>query len=158
MPSPPRHDAPSRHGRSGEGRAALAVVIAPGANRVIRGATLSLREEQFVVAARAVGCTSLDIMVRHILPNVLPAIIVLASIAVGRAILTEASLSFLGLGPPPPTPTWGSMLSVEGRAHFERAPWLALFPGLAIMITVLAMNLLGDGLRDVLDPRQQINT
>lgn len=131
----------------------LAIVIAPGANRVIRGATLSLKEEQFIAAARAIGCTSLDVMARHILPNVLPAIIVLASIAVGRAILTEASLSFLGLGPPPPTPTWGAMLSVEGRAHFERAPWLAIFPGLAISLTVLAFNLFGDALRDLWDPR-----
>ena len=132
---------------------ALGIVLTPSANRVVRGSVLSARENQYVEAARAIGCGHIRIVFTHILPNVAAPIIVLASITLGLAILVEASLSFLGLGPPPPTPTWGGMLSVEGRRFFERAWWLAVFPGLAISLAVLSFNLFGDALRDIWDPR-----
>lgn len=132
---------------------ALSVVLTPSANRVVRASVLSVRENQYVEAARAIGCGHGRILLVHILPNVAAPIIVLASITLGLAILVEASLSFLGLGPPPPTPTWGGMLSVEGRRFFERAWWLAVFPGLAISLAVLSFNLFGDALRDLWDPR-----
>ncbi len=132
---------------------ALAIVITPSTNRVVRGTVLSVKENQYVEAARTVGCRSGRIILLHILPNVAAPIVVLASITLGLAILTEASLSFLGLGPPPPTPTWGGMLSGEGRDYFERQPWLAIWPGVAISLAVLGFNLFGDALRDVLDPR-----
>ncbi len=132
---------------------ALGIVITPSTNRVVRGTVLSVKENQYVEAARAIGCRHARIILVHILPNVLAPIIILASITLGLAILTEASLSFLGLGPPPPTPTWGSMLSGEGRDYFERQPWLAVWPGVAISLAVLGFNFFGDALRDVLDPR-----
>ncbi|MBI2166300.1 MAG: ABC transporter permease [Chloroflexi bacterium] len=132
---------------------ALAFILTPRANRLLRGSVLSARENIYVEAARAVGCSSWRIALRHILPNVTAPIIVLATISLGSAIITEASLSFLGMGVPPPFPTWGGMLSGEGRSYMIYAPWIAIFPGLAITITVLAFNLLGDALRDVLDPR-----
>ncbi len=132
---------------------ALSVVLAPSANRVVRSSVLTVRENQYVEAARAIGCGHSRILLLHILPNVAAPIIVLASIPLGLAILVEASLSFLGLGPPPPTPTWGGMLSIEGRRFFERAWWLAVFPGLAISLAVLSFNLFGDALREVWDPR-----
>ncbi len=131
---------------------ALAVALIPTTNRVIRSAVLGLRERAFVEAARAMGADNLRIMVRHILPNVLAPAIILVSIDLGLAILVESSLSFLGLGPPPPTATWGSMLGQDARANFARQPWLAIAPGVAITLTVLGFNLLGDGLRDELDP------
>ncbi len=131
----------------------IAVVIIPTNARVIRSTVLSLKGRQFVEAAEVVGCSSWRIMYRHILPNTLAPVFVLASIWLGNAIIIEASLSFLGLGTPPPNPSWGNMLSGAGRAFLERAPWIAIFPGLAITLVVLAMNLLGDGLRDALDPR-----
>lgn len=133
--------------------AALAIVLTPSTNRVVRGSVLSAKENQYVEAARAIGCRHGRIILLHILPNVMAPIIVLASITLGLAILTEASLSFLGLGPPPPTPTWGAMLSGEGRDYFERSPWLAIWPGVAISLAVLGFNFFGDALRDVLDPR-----
>ena len=120
--------------------------------RVVRAEVLSLREREFVTAARTVGATDRRIIVRHIIPNVLGPIIVLASLSVAGIILLEAALSFLGLGVQPPTPSWGSMLSA-GRTYILTYPHIALFPGLAIVVTVLGFNLLGDGLRDALDPR-----
>lgn len=120
--------------------------------RVVRGEVLSLKEREFVQAARALGGRGIYVIARHVLPNTLPSIMVIATFAMAIVIITEASLSFLGLGVPPSIPTWGSMLS-EGRSYMYRAPWLTIFPGLAIFITVLGINLLGDGLRDILDPK-----
>lgn len=131
----------------------IAVVIIPINARVVRSVTLSLKERQFVEASIVAGCSSFRVMWRHILPNTLAPVFVLASIWLGNAIIIEASLSFLGLGTPPPDPSWGNMLSGSGRAYLERAPWIAIFPGLAITTVVLSMNLLGDSLRDALDPR-----
>lgn len=132
---------------------ALSIGILPAASRIVRGATLSVKTEAFVESARVVGAAPARILLRHILPNVTAPIIIIASVTIGGAILAEAALSFLGLGVPPPTPSWGGMLAASGRRYFERAPTLAIFPGLAITLTVLAFNLLGDTLRDVLDPR-----
>lgn len=132
---------------------ALAIVITPRNARVIRGTTLSISKNQYVDAARAIGCTDSRILLRYILPNVAAPIVVLASIQLGSAILTEASLSFLGLGTPPPNPTWGGMVSGGGRKFLESAPWIAIFPGIAISLAVYGINLLGDALRDVWDPR-----
>lgn len=120
--------------------------------RVVRGEVLSLREEEYTVAARAVGASDRQIIVRHILPNTMAPIIVQATFAVGLGILAESGLTFLGLGVDPSTPTWGLTLS-EGRNFIRQAWWISVFPGLAIMITVLALNLLGDGLRDTMDVR-----
>ena len=131
----------------------IAIVIAPGTSRVVRGTVLAIKENVYIEAARSIGAGSGRIVFRHILPNVIAPIIVIASIWVGNAIVIEAALSFLGLGTPPPTPTWGGMLALEGRRHLENAPWLALAPGAAISIAALAVNMLGDALRDVLDPR-----
>ncbi|MCX6021333.1 MAG: ABC transporter permease [Chloroflexi bacterium] len=132
---------------------ALSVVLIPGIARVLRGSTLSLIQNQYIEAARALGATDYRIITYHIFPNVMAPIIVLASINLGAVILVESSLSFLGLGTPPPTPTWGAMLSGSGRRFMEVAPWMAIFPGIAISVAVLGLNLLGDALRDVLDPR-----
>lgn len=120
--------------------------------RVVRGEVLSLKERDFVQAVRALGGRDLYIIMRHVLPNTLPSVMVIATFAMALVIISEASLSFLGLGVPPSIPTWGSMLS-EGRSYMYRAPWLTIFPGMAIFITVLGINLLGDGLRDLLDPK-----
>jgi peptide/nickel transport system permease protein len=120
--------------------------------RVVRGEVLSLREREFVQAARALGGRDFYIIAHHVLPNTLPSVMVIATFAMAIVIIAEASLSFLGLGVPPSVPTWGSMLS-EGRTYMYRAPWLTIFPGMAIFITVLGINLLGDGLRDILDPK-----
>jgi ABC-type dipeptide/oligopeptide/nickel transport system permease subunit len=122
--------------------------------RVVRADVLSLRERDFVVAARAIGVGNARIIARHMLPNVLGPIIVLASLDVGSIIILESALSFLGLGIQPPTPSWGGMLAA-GRSLMRNAPHIAVAPGVAITITVLAFNLLGDGLRDALDPRQR---
>jgi ABC-type dipeptide/oligopeptide/nickel transport system permease subunit len=132
----------------------LVIFIAPSSSRVVRGAALAVKEAQYVEAARATGLSPLRVAVRHILPNLFAPIMVLATVTVGGAILVEASLSFLGLGIPPPTPTWGAMLSRgSGAQAIEDAPWIAIAPGIAITLTVLAFNLVGDALRDVLDPR-----
>lgn len=131
---------------------AIAAVYTPIFARVARGPVLSVKETEFVTAARAVGARDGRILGRHILPNITAPLIVQLSLALSWAILTEAGLSFLGLGSQPPEPSWGSMLS-EARLLLEMAPWMAIFPGLAIMLCVLGFNLLGDGLRDVLDPR-----
>lgn len=132
----------------------LAVGIAsiPEYTRVVRGSVLSAREMEYVTAARVSGARDRAIMVRHILPNVLPPIIVLATLGIAGAIILGSTLSFLGLGIQPPTAEWGNMLS-DGRSMMRHYWWVSFFPGLAIMLTVLAINLLGDGLRDTLDPR-----
>jgi peptide/nickel transport system permease protein len=131
---------------------AIGIASTPRFARVIRGVVISIREREFVNAANALGSSDLRIVLWHILPNVLSPLIVLASLSTGTAILVEASLSFLGLGVAPPTPTWGSMIT-DGKQYMELAPWISLYAGLAIMVSVLGFNLLGDGLRDALDTR-----
>jgi peptide/nickel transport system permease protein len=131
---------------------ALSVVSVPRFARVLRAAVLVLREEAYVEAARSLGATDTQILLRHILPNCLSPIIVQATYAFATSVLAEASLSFLGVGAPPAIPSWGNMLS-EGRLLVARAPWLTFYPGVAIVLVVLGMNLFGDGLRDALDPR-----
>lgn len=135
---------------------ALAVVYAPRTARIVRASTLVLREMDFVVGARAAGATDLRILLRHLLPNCLGPLIVQLTFVFAFAVVTEATLSFLGLGSPPPTPTWGNMIA-EGRQYIRDAAWITLIPGLALAVTVLSLNLLGDGLRDVLDPRLKIS-
>jgi peptide/nickel transport system permease protein len=132
---------------------AVAVVIVPTAARVIRATVLTVREQVFVEAGRAIGCTDSRLLFQHILPNCLSSYLILASAGLGNAILAEAALSFLGLGTPPPEPSWGTMLSGAAQQYVWRAPWMAIFPGVAISLAVFGFNLLGDALRDVLDPR-----
>ena len=132
---------------------AVIIILIPGAARVTRGVTLSAKELQFVEASRAIGASDARVLLFHIVPTIFPPVLVLASIVVGGAILIEASLGFLGLGVPPPAPSWGGMLSGAGRQFFVMAPWLAIAPGLAIALLVLASNLFGDALRDALDPK-----
>ena len=124
----------------------------PGTARLVRGEVLSLREREFIEAARALGFSRRRIILRHVIPNVLAPVIVAATLGIGNVIVLEAGLSFLGLGVNPPTPSWGSMVA-DGRAHQLDAWWISTFPGLAIVLTVVAFNLVGDGLRDALDPR-----
>ncbi|MDR7521587.1 MAG: ABC transporter permease [Armatimonadota bacterium] len=131
---------------------AIGIVYTPQFARVARAAALTVRALEFVDAARALGLSNVRIIARHVIPNVLAPITVQISLSLSLAILSESALSFLGLGTQPPTPSWGNMLS-EGRQFLELAPWNAVFPGLAIMVVVLGFNLLGDGLRDLLDPR-----
>lgn len=130
---------------------AIGVVYAPHFARVVRGSVLGVKAELYIDAARLLGATGPRIIRRHVLPNVLAPLIVLATLSLSTAILTEASLSFLGLGAQPPEPSWGTMLN-GGRKFMELAPWVVIFPGLAIMLVVQGFNLLGDGLRDALDP------
>jgi peptide/nickel transport system permease protein len=132
---------------------AVAFVLIPGTNRVARSVALSLRAQPFVEAATAIGASPARVMLRHMVPGLVAPMTIVAAAAVASAIVTEASLSFLGLGPPPPAATWGQMLSGEVRQHLVDAPWLAIFPGLALSLTVFAISMLGDTLRDVLDPR-----
>jgi peptide/nickel transport system permease protein len=132
---------------------AIAIPLIPYSARVVRSNTLALREQPFVEAAKAVGMSELRIVLRHILPNTLAPLIVLATAQLGSAILTEASLSFLGLGIPEPYPSWGRMLSESAAEYVRTAPWLVVFPGIAISLVVFGTNLLGDALRDLLDPR-----
>lgn len=134
---------------------AVGISTIPVFTRIVRGSTLSVKQYDYIAAARALGGSSRRIMWRHILPNVVTPIIVVATNGIAGAIISGAALSFLGLGAQPPTPEWGIMLS-EGRTYLRAAAWVTTFPGLAIMITVLSINLLGDGLRDVLDPRLRI--
>jgi peptide/nickel transport system permease protein len=131
---------------------AVALVLWARYARVIRGEVLSLRERDFVAQARIAGCSSARIMLVHLFPNILNTLVVLLSLQVGWVIIVEASLSFLGAGIPPPTPTWGSMIA-EGRDYIATAWWVSFFPGLAILATVLSFNLFGDWLRDALDPK-----
>src|SRR6202043_208174 len=126
-----------------------------GYARLVRGQVLAAREKEFVEAARALGASDLRIIVRHILPNIIQPVIVQAAIGMAGAILAEATMSFLGLGVPPPTASWGTMLN-DGRAHLFDAPHLVLFPALAVMLAVLSFNFIGDALRDFLDPRSRI--
>jgi len=131
---------------------AVALVLWARYARVIRGEVLSLRERDFVAQARIAGCSSARVMLVHLFPNILNTLVVLLSLQVGWVIIVEASLSFLGAGIPPPTPTWGSMIA-EGRDYIATAWWVSFFPGLAILATVLSFNLFGDWLRDALDPK-----
>jgi peptide/nickel transport system permease protein len=134
---------------------AVGVAAIPSYTRIVRGSVLSARENVYVDAARVVGCSDRRIMFRHILPNVLAPVIVLSTLGMASAIITGTALSFLGLGAQPPSPEWGAMLSA-GRDHLRTAWWISTFPGLAIMLVVLAMNVVGDGLRDALDPRLKV--
>jgi peptide/nickel transport system permease protein len=131
----------------------LALLLSATNSRVIRGATLAAMQQTYVEAARAIGCGHTRIIVRHLLPNVTATIIILATIGLGAVILAESALSFLGFGVPPPHPSWGGMLSGSGRTYMFRAPWMAIWPGVAISLAVFGFNMLGDALRDVLDPR-----
>jgi peptide/nickel transport system permease protein len=132
---------------------AIAVVSAANVSRVIRGAVISVKQNTYVEAARTLGATSWRMMFRHVLPNVVAPILILISSSMGSAVLLDASLSFLGLGTQPPAPSWGLMLATSGRRYMETAPYLAIIPGLFISITVLSFNMLGDTIRDILDPR-----
>jgi peptide/nickel transport system permease protein len=134
---------------------AIAIPLIPIVARVIRANTLALRELPFIEAAKSIGMSEMRIAVRHVLPNTLAPLIVLATAQLGSTILTEASLSFLGLGIPEPYPSWGRMLSESAAEYVRVAPWLVIFPGVAISLAVFGTNLFGDALRDVLDPRQR---
>jgi peptide/nickel transport system permease protein len=139
--------------RAGQIIVVLGLLFAIRDSRVIRGSTLSVRNNTYIEAARALGASSLRILLTYILPNVAPTLIVLATLQLGAAILAEASLGFLGFGIPDPVPSWGRMLSGVARSRIRTDPWLAFWPGLAISLAVFAFNMLGDALRDVLDPR-----
>jgi peptide/nickel transport system permease protein len=134
---------------------AIAIPLIPTVSRVIRANTLALRELPFVEAAKSIGMSETRIVLRHVLPNTLAPLIVLATAQLGSTILTEASLSFLGLGIPEPYPSWGRMLSESAAEYVRVAPWLVIFPGIAISLAVFGTNLFGDALRDILDPRQR---
>jgi peptide/nickel transport system permease protein len=134
---------------------AIAIPLVPIVARVIRANTLALRELPFVEAAKSIGMSEMRIALRHVLPNTLAPLIVLATAQLGSTILTEASLSFLGLGIPEPYPSWGRMLSESAAEYVRTAPWLVIFPGIAISLAVFGTNLFGDALRDILDPRQR---
>lgn len=136
---------------------ALASIAWVGYARLVRGQVLKLREEEFVLAARAAGVPARRVLLRHVMPNVLPLLLVQATLSMAGAVLAESGLSFLGLGQAPPAPSWGAMINA-GRAHLLDAPHVALFPGLAIVWTVLGLNFLGDGLVDLLDPRRRGST
>jgi len=134
---------------------ALAAVYAPRTARIVRAQVLVLRESEYVQAARVAGAGDVFILRRHILPNCTAPLIVQLTFVFAYAVLAEAVRSFLGVGPPPPTPTWGNMIA-DGRNFIREAPWITMMPGIAISVTVLGLNLLGDGLRDALDPRMQV--
>jgi len=134
---------------------AIAIPLVPTVSRVIRANTLALRELPFIEAAKSIGMSEMRIALRHVLPNTLAPLIVLATAQLGSTILTEASLSFLGLGIPEPYPSWGRMLSESAAEYVRTAPWLVIFPGVAISLAVFGTNLFGDALRDILDPRQR---
>jgi peptide/nickel transport system permease protein len=134
---------------------AIGIVFVPHFARLVRGQVLSVRENDYVTAARALGASDPRVMGLHVLPNCLAPVLVQSTFSIALGILIEAALSFLGLGTQPPTPSWGIMLSM-GRGYLEQAPWLGAFPGLAVFLTVLGFNMLGDGLRDALDPRLKV--
>ena len=131
---------------------AIGVALTPNFVRLARSLTLSIREQDYIMAARAIGIGQIRVMVRHVFPNALYALVVVATLYIATAIRTEAGLSFLGFGIPPPTPSWGNILS-DGRQYIKCCPWITTFSGLAIMLAVLAFNIVGDALRDLLDPR-----
>ncbi len=133
----------------------LGLLYGIGGSRIVRGAVISVRENMYTHAAQSMGARTLYILWYHILPNVMPVVIVLFTTRVGAAILAEAGLSFLGLGVPPPAPTWGGMLSGDGRTYMYMAPWLAIAPGVCLTIVVYSINVFGDALRDLLDPRMR---
>ena len=133
---------------------AIGLTATPIFVRLTRGQVMAVKVEDYVEAARAVGNPAVRIAVKHILPNIMPALIVQATISIATAIIAEASLSFLGLGQQPPAPSWGSMLNTAQR-FLTNAPWMAIWPGLAIFLAVLSFNILGDGLRDALDPKER---
>ena len=133
----------------------LGLLLGIGGSRIIRSAVVSVRENMYVHAAQSIGASTGRILWRHILPNVMPPIIVLFTTRVGTVILAESALSFLGLGVPPPAPTWGGMLSGSGRTFMFQGPWLVIFPGLCLTLVVYAINIFGDALRDILDPRMR---
>jgi peptide/nickel transport system permease protein len=133
----------------------LGLLLGIGGSRIIRSAVVSVRENMYIHAAQSIGASTGRILWRHILPNVLPPVIVLFTSRVGTVILAESALSFLGLGVPPPTPTWGGMLSGSGRTFMFQGPWLVLFPGLCLTLVVYAINVYGDALRDIFDPRMR---
>lgn len=133
---------------------AIAIVNVPNFGRLIRSKVLSVKEEEYITAAKAIGMKDSRILFRHVLPNSLAPIIVQGTLAIATAIIEAAALSFLGLGAQPPQPEWGKMLA-DARIYLTNAPWTMIFPGLAIMLTVLGINLMGDGLRDALDPKMK---
>ena len=133
----------------------LGLLYGIAGSRIVRGAVISVKEETYTHAAQSIGARTWHVLWRHILPNIMPVVIVLFTTRIGAVILTEAALSFLGLGIPPPAPTWGSMLSGTGRSYMYMGPWLALAPGLCLTIVVYAINVYGDALRDLLDPRMR---
>jgi peptide/nickel transport system permease protein len=135
---------------------AIGVVYAPAFARVVRGSVLSVMSEPYVEAGRVVGASNARLIAQHVLPNIVAPLIVMTTVYLSSAILAEAGLSFLGLGTQPPEPSWGGMLNLA-RTYMEISPWMAIFPGLAIMLVVLGFNFLGDGLRDVLDPRLKVS-
>lgn len=137
---------------------ALGIGGTAGNARIIRSAVLAIKANQYVEAARALGCRDRHILLRYILPNIAAPIMVVATLGLGVAILAESSLSFLGFGVPPPAPSWGGMLSGSGRTYMLKAPWMAIFPGLAISLAVFGFNMLGDALRDLLDPKLRGST
>jgi ABC-type dipeptide/oligopeptide/nickel transport system permease subunit len=132
---------------------AISIVMVPVTQRVVRSAVLVEMTQPYVEAARVVGASQVRIMTRHLLPNVFVPIVIIGSSSLGAAILTEAALSFLGLGVQPPTPSWGNMINASSRLFLFRAPWIAVFPGLAITLVVMAFNFIGDAVRDEMDPR-----
>jgi peptide/nickel transport system permease protein len=133
----------------------LSLVLGIGGSRIIRSAVITARENMYVHAAQSIGASTPRVLWRHLLPNIMPPIIVLFTTRVGAAILIESGLSFLGLGVPPPAPTWGGLLSGSGRTYMFQGPWLALAPGLCLTAVVYATNVFGDALRDLLDPRMR---
>ena len=141
------------------GRGVLQVILVLGiaggigGSRVLRGAVIGIKENDYFLAARAIGSRGTATLIRHVLPNIMPVMIIIFSISVGGVIMAEASLSFLGFGLPINIPSWGGLLSREGRLYMEMAPWLAIFPGLALTITIYSLNMFGDAMRDLLDPR-----
>jgi peptide/nickel transport system permease protein len=135
---------------------AIAIVLVPTSARIVRSVVVGIKHEPYLEAARVSGCTDLRIIARHVLPNVFGAILVLATANLGAAIVTEAALSFVGLGTPPPTPSWGQMMTGAARTYIVTAPWMAFFPGLTLSLLVLGINLFGDALRDALDPGLRI--